>query len=99
MVKINETLMRQIAHLARLKLSDSEIEVYTSQLGQVLEYAAQLEQLDVSGVVPLVHPFELNISLREDCVLPFLTDQDGRSVVLQTASEVVVDSFKVPPIL
>jgi len=45
--------------LARLRLSDAELEKMTVQLGQVVDYFRQLDEVDTSGVEPLAHALEL----------------------------------------
>ena len=47
--------VRYVAQLARLNLSDDEIATFQKQLGNVLEYVAKLNALDVSSVEPTAH--------------------------------------------
>lgn len=47
--------VRYVANLARIDLSEEEISRFQSQLGRVLEYVEQLNQVDVSGVEPTAH--------------------------------------------
>lgn len=55
-----------IAGLAKLDLSADEQERFTRDLSQVLEYVAQLEQWDTSGVEPMYHPLPVFDALRTD---------------------------------
>jgi aspartyl-tRNA(Asn)/glutamyl-tRNA(Gln) amidotransferase subunit C len=55
-----------VANLARIELSDKERELFSSQLGSILEYFEQLNQVDVSGVEPMAHAFQVENVLRED---------------------------------
>ena len=55
-----------IAGLAKLDLSADEQERFTRDLSQVLEYVAQLEQWDTSGVEPMYHPLPVFDALRAD---------------------------------
>ena len=48
-----------IAHLARLRLSDAEIQTMTRDLGSILEYVNQLAKVDTAGVEPLAHPLHM----------------------------------------
>ena len=57
-----------IADLARLKFSKEEIENFTKQLNQILEYMEKLNELDTSNVEPLSHPVEGTNVFREDKV-------------------------------
>ena len=63
---IDEARVRHIAKLARLKLSDDEVRLFSDQLGQILDYMKQLEKVDVSGLEPLAHPIDASNVLRED---------------------------------
>ena len=56
----------KVATLARLKLSESEIERFTSQLGQVLEYIDVLNEIDTDDVEPMAHAAELRNVFRDD---------------------------------
>ena len=58
--------VRWIAHLARLELSASELETMTRQLGAIVDYVAQLQQVDTEGVEPLVHALEIHNVFRDD---------------------------------
>jgi carboxylesterase len=84
-----------VARLARLSLSDDEVDVYTEQLAAVLEHAADVAALDTSGVPPTAHPLPLENVLRDDVVTPGL----DRDEVLAQAPSAESGRFKVPPIL
>ena len=47
----------KVATLARLTLSDEELDLYTEQLSKVLQHAQDMNQLDLTGVAPTAHPF------------------------------------------
>ena len=84
-----------VARLARLRLSDDELEQYTRQLGAVLEHARDVEALDTEGVEPTAHPLPLINVLRDDRVTECL----DRAEVLAAAPSVESDRFRVPRIL
>ena len=84
-----------VARLARLELSDDEVDLFTEQLAAVLEHAADVAALDTSGVPPTAHPLPLENVLRADEVRPSL----DRDEVLREAPEAEDGRFKVPPIL
>lgn len=58
--------VRYVAQLARLALTEEETARYQSQLGQILEFVAALQEVDVEGVEPTAHPGGLQNVLRED---------------------------------
>jgi len=66
MPAITEAQVRHVAKLSRLKLDESEVADFTTQLGRVLEYFAKLQELDVEGVEPMAHPTERTNVLRDD---------------------------------
>jgi len=55
-----------VADLARLELTEPEIQEYTEQLNSILNYAAMLERLDTDDVVPTAHAVPLHNVMRED---------------------------------
>ena len=57
-----------VANLARLRLSESEAEVFTGQLNAILEYARQLESVDTSGVEPPAFVSPPHDPVRDDVV-------------------------------
>jgi aspartyl-tRNA(Asn)/glutamyl-tRNA(Gln) amidotransferase subunit C len=84
-----------VARLARLRLSDQELEQYTGQLAAVLDHARDVEALDTEGVEPTAHPLPLVNVLREDRVTECL----DRAEVLAAAPSVEANRFRVPRIL
>lgn len=84
-----------VARLARLGLSDEEVELYTEQLGTVLDYAAKVAAIDTAGVPPTAHPLPLTNVLRPDEPRPGLQ----RDEVLAMAPDAEDGRFRVPPIL
>ncbi len=67
----------KIAHLARLALTDEELAHYQSQLSAVLDYAARLNELDLTGVPPSTHAAGRRNVLREDVIAPSLAADDA----------------------
>jgi len=96
---VDESLTRQIAKLARLRLSDEEVTAFTAKLKYVVAYIGSLQEVNVDGVEPMVHAFPEGAALREDVVLPSLRDADGQPKVLGSAPEVLEGGFRVPSIL
>ncbi|MGB8197409.1 MAG: Asp-tRNA(Asn)/Glu-tRNA(Gln) amidotransferase subunit GatC [Acidimicrobiales bacterium] len=84
-----------VAKLARLTMSDAELDKFTEQLRQVLEHANDMNALDLDGVVPTAHPFGLINVVRDDDVRPCL-DHDA---VMAMAPDVEDGRFAVPRIL
>jgi aspartyl-tRNA(Asn)/glutamyl-tRNA(Gln) amidotransferase subunit C len=84
-----------VAKLARLTLSEAELDLFTEQLGQVLEHASDMNALDLENVVATAHPFGLVNVVRDDDVRPCL-DHDK---VIAMAPDAQDGRFAVPRIL
>jgi aspartyl-tRNA(Asn)/glutamyl-tRNA(Gln) amidotransferase subunit C len=84
-----------VARLARLDLTEDELERFTGQLGAVLEHAADIAALDIADVPPTAHPLPLVNVLREDVPVPSL----DRDEVLAQAPAAEDRRFRVPRIL
>lgn len=84
-----------VALLARLKLSDEELAVYTSQLGTILEYVEMLDEVDTADVEPMVHAVELANVFREDVS----RDSLPREAALANAPRTDGRYFLVPDVL
>jgi aspartyl-tRNA(Asn)/glutamyl-tRNA(Gln) amidotransferase subunit C len=69
---ISRADVEKVALLARLRLSDAELETMTSQLAQIVGYVDQLAEVDVEGVEPMAHAVEQTNVFRDDSVLPSL---------------------------
>lgn len=87
--------MAHVARLARLDVSEDEIDRFAGQLAAVLEHAGDVASLDTAGVPPTAHPFPLINVLRDDVAGPSL----DRDEVLAQAPAVEDDRFRVPRIL
>ncbi len=87
--------VRKVAKLARLQLSEADVDRFTKQLGQVLGYVEMLSELDTDGVAPLAHPLEIENVLREDVPKPSLP----REAALSNAPKSDGKCFLVPQIL
>ncbi|MDG2300532.1 MAG: Asp-tRNA(Asn)/Glu-tRNA(Gln) amidotransferase subunit GatC [Acidimicrobiales bacterium] len=92
---ISEKEVAHVAYLARLRLSDEELQLFTKQLGAVLEHAKDVEALQLDGVEPMSHPLPLENVTREDEVDEML----DRKEVLNQAPAVEDGRFQVPQIL
>jgi aspartyl-tRNA(Asn)/glutamyl-tRNA(Gln) amidotransferase subunit C len=84
--------VRRIAHLAHLEPSPEEVDRLTRELGQILAYVKQLEEVDTAGVAPTAHVLVERLPLRADepeAGLP-------REVALREAPRVAMEGFAVP---
>lgn len=67
----------KIAHLARLALTPEEVATYQEQLSAVLDYAARLNELDLTGVEPSPHAVARQNVMRDDAIEPGLSVEDA----------------------
>ena len=84
-----------IARLARLELSEDEVEHYTEQLGAILEYIDQLNQVDTSDVESTRIVAPVHDPLRDDIEQPSLTHEQ----IMQNGPVVKKDSFAIPKVI
>ena len=84
-----------VAKLALLDLTEDEIDLFTDQLGHVIETAQAMNALDLGDIAPTHHPLGLINVLRADEVRPSI----DREEVLSQAPAVEDHRFKVPPAL
>ncbi len=87
--------VRHVARLARLQLSDQELQLYRAQLSSVLDHIAKIGELNVDGVEPMAHPSDLTNRLDDDVVDEALP----RDVLLALAPEVKDSFLSVPKVL
>lgn len=84
-----------VAHLARLALTDDELEKYTGELAGILAHADDIAALDLHGVPPTAHPLPVVNVLRPDVVRASV----DRDEVLAQAPAAESGRFRVPAIL
>ena len=89
---IDRDEVRHVARLARLELTDEEVDRMAAELGRVLEHIAHIGELDLEGVPPTSHVVAVENALRPDEPVPSLP----RERVLADAPAVVADGFAVP---
>jgi aspartyl-tRNA(Asn)/glutamyl-tRNA(Gln) amidotransferase subunit C len=82
-----------VARLARLELSDDEVERFTEQLSAILEAVATVSELDLSDVEPTAHPLDLVNVWAEDEPRPSIPVEEA----LANAPTKQAGFFKAPP--
>ena len=92
---INRDTVRYAANLARIELSDEELDHFTGQLDRILAYVDKLNTLNVSSLEPTSHALEMKNVYREDSVKKSLP----ASEVIKNAPAKENNLFKVPKII
>jgi aspartyl-tRNA(Asn)/glutamyl-tRNA(Gln) amidotransferase subunit C len=87
--------VEHVAHLARLTLTEEEINQYARQLTVILDYIENLKALDISEVEPTSHGTTQGTLEREDLTTPSLP----RDLALSNAPQEKNEQFLVPPVL
>ena len=94
-MSITKDNVLHVAGLARLELSEGEVEKYEAELNDVLKFMDKLNELDTQGIEPTAHVLEINNVFREDIV----EESFGVEDILFNAPDREDDYFKVPSIL
>jgi len=92
---IDRDQVHKVAHLARLELTPTEEEQFTTQLGSILDYFEQLSELDTSNVEPTARAIDVVNVARQDALKPY----GDRETILDSAPERDGDYFRVPQIM
>lgn len=94
-MKINEELVKKVAHLARLEMPETEVKQTMQEMEQILSWMEKLNELDTTGVEPLIHiSTEVN-RLREDVAKPSL----GTKEALKNVPVKDTDYIRVPKVI
>jgi aspartyl-tRNA(Asn)/glutamyl-tRNA(Gln) amidotransferase subunit C len=94
-MKITREEVLRVAELARLELSEAEVELFVRQLSEILEYVDLLGRVDVEGVEPTAHVLAISAPLRADEPHPSLPLEEA----LSSAPARAGSSFLVPKVL
>lgn len=87
--------IEKIAHLARLVVSDGDLEAVAGDLSKILELVEQMGTADTSGVTPMAHPLDMSQRLREDKV----TEPNRRERFQMVAPRVENGLYLVPKVI
>ena len=93
-MQISREEVLHVARLARLALTEEEIERFRDQLSAILEAVGKVSELDLEGVPPTSHPLDLVNVLAEDEPAPCLSRQEA----LANAPDTDGGFFAVPPV-
>jgi aspartyl-tRNA(Asn)/glutamyl-tRNA(Gln) amidotransferase subunit C len=94
-MSVDKNEILKIASLAKLKFSDEEIEKFTSQFNEILNYMDKLNEINTDNVQPLSHPLDINNVMREDELFNSIETKDA----LLNAPEKDEQYFKVPKVI
>ena len=93
--KIEPDQVRRIARLARINLTPDELEQFSNQLSDILNYVDQLSELNTEGVEPTTHPLKISNVFRQDQIGQSLSNEQA----LANAPRKHANFFAVPKVL
>ncbi len=96
-MKLDKKQIEHIARLARLELTEKEMQTYGSQLSDILNYINQLQEVDVNNIEPTAQVTGMENVFREDKVKEW--DKDERQAALEQAPELKDGQVKVKRVL
>ena len=94
-MSVDTKQVRHIAKLARLRMSDAEVEALVPELNNILGWVEQLGEVNTDGVEPLTAVIDQKLRLRDDVV----NDGDCREAVLANAPDAQHGFFAVPKVI
>lgn len=94
-MKVDETLVRRIAHLARIKVSDEDVGHLEGELSSILGFVEHLSEVDTDNVKPMTSAIDMSMREREDVV----ADGGYASDIVKNAPERDDHYFMVPKVV
>ena len=92
---LDKATVAQIAALARIRLSDAELEPLANELSQILDWVEQLNEVDTTGVAPMASAAATQLPMRDYAV----TDGGCRDAILGNAPRAARGFFAVPKVV
>jgi len=87
--------VENIAHLARLRISEDEVPGYVENLSRIIDFVAQLDDAETDKVEPMAHPLHMTQPLRDDVV----TEEDQRELFQINAPRTERGLYLVPRVI
>ncbi len=94
-MSISQTELTQIATLARLSLSEAQLEQSTHQMNNILSFIELLSEVNTDDIEPMAHPLSMQQRLREDTVI----EVDNSKQFQAIAPKVEQDLYLVPTVI
>jgi aspartyl-tRNA(Asn)/glutamyl-tRNA(Gln) amidotransferase subunit C len=94
-MNISKDTVKYVANLARIELSEQELEKFSLQLNDILDYINQLKELDISKVSPTAHVLPIkNVKRKDELKASFAVEE-----ILKNAPQKEKTFFKVPKVV
>jgi aspartyl-tRNA(Asn)/glutamyl-tRNA(Gln) amidotransferase subunit C len=92
---IDAATVRKVAHLARIRVEEGEVEPLAAELSGILAWIEQLNEVDTEGVAPMASTEAVKLPMREDVV----TDGGDPQAILANAPKADRGFFVVPKVV
>ena len=94
-MSLNRAEVEKIAHLARLEITEDEMQGFVKNLSRIIDFVDQLQSVDTGRVVPMAHPLHMAQRLRADSV----TETNERDKFQANAGKVEAGLYLVPRVI
>ncbi len=94
-MSIDKNTVKKVARLARLRVTEAEVDVLAEEMSKILAMVAQLNEVNTSGIEPMTSVIEMKMPAREDKV----TDGGIQEKILANAPEQTAGFFVVPKVV
>lgn len=94
-MSLDKNTVKKVAGLARIRMTDEQLEVYAGKLNNIVKFVEQLDEVNTDNVEPLPSPVDINLGLRPDVV----NDGNCQDKVLANAPEAVEGFYVVPKVV
>ncbi len=94
-MSVDRETVKRVAHLARIRVSDEEVEALRGELNAILGFVEQLNEVDVTGIEPMTSVLPMPMKKREDRV----TDGDKADDIVANAPATENNYFLVPKVV
>ena len=94
-MSIDRETARKVAHLARIKVEEDQLDALAGEFNAILGFVEQLNEVDVEGVEPMTSVTPMRLKRREDVV----TEGDQQDKVLSNAPDAREGFFAVPKVV
>ena len=94
-MSLDKKQVKEIAQLARLNINDSEAQLATVELNNILNLMAELSEIDTEHVEPMAHPLDMSQRLREDVVSETDLSKEFQAIAPKTGKK----HFLVPTVI
>ena len=94
-MNISKETVKYVANLARIELSDEELDKFSLQLSDILRYIEQLNEVDISSIAPTTHVLPIKNVKRKDQLKPSFKTEE----ILKNTPQKENSFFRVPKVI